>query len=156
MTVETIRILGIDPGLVKTGFGIIEKKNNQYTWIAHGVLTTKIKDPLPQRLTSLHQQMSAVIEEHKPHVFCIEEIFMNNNPQSTLKLGMARGVLIMLASVFNLPFFEYRPNYIKKTVVGNGHADKDQVAKMVQLILSPKEPLTKDASDALAVAMCYI
>ncbi|USO02622.1 MAG: crossover junction endodeoxyribonuclease RuvC [Alphaproteobacteria bacterium] len=156
MTTETIRVLGIDPGLVKTGFGVIEKKNNQSRWIAHGVLKTKIKDPLPIRLTSLHQQMSAVIEEHKPHILCIEEIFMNNNPQSTLKLGMARGVLIMLASVFNMPFFEYRPNYIKKTVTGSGHADKEQIMKMVELLLSPQEPITQDSSDALAVALCYI
>ena len=80
---------------------------------------------------------------------------MNNNPNSTLKLGMARGVLLMLPGMFNTPVFEYRPNHVKKTVTGSGHADKEQIMKMIQILLRPKEAVTSDAADALAVAMCH-
>ena len=80
---------------------------------------------------------------------------MNNNPESTLKLGMARGVLLMLPSIFNIPVFEYRPNHVKKAVTGSGHADKEQIMKMIQLLLRPQEVVTKDSADALAIALCH-
>lgn len=149
------RILGIDPGLCKTGWGILDKNGHKTTWVAHGIFQTKSTELLPERLYFLHTKIKETIELHQPNVLCIEEIFMNNNPSSTLKLGMARGAILMLAPLFNLPFFEYRPNYIKKSLTGNGHANKEQMMKMVQLLLSPKTHLTEDAADALAIAFCH-
>lgn len=149
-------MLGIDPGLCKTGWGIIDKVGLKASWVAHGVFQTKSQENLSNRLNFLHIKVKEIVELYNPDVLCIEEIFMNNNPESTLKLGMARGVILMLPAVFKLPFFEYRPNHVKKTVTGSGHADKEQIVKMIQLLLSPKEPVTKDSADALAVALCHV
>ena len=149
------RVLGIDPGLCNTGWGVIERYAYRTTWIAHGVIKTRSEESLPDRLIFLNREMDKVMQTYHPHAFCIEEIFMNSNPESTLKLGMARGVLLMLAGVYQLPVYEFRPNHVKKTVTGSGHADKEQMIQMIQILLSPKAPLSKDAADALAIAFCY-
>lgn len=151
-----MRILGIDPGLCNTGWGIIEKKGYKASWVAHGVIKPDTKAELPNRLSHLYLEMKTIIETYEPNAICIEEIFMNTNPQSTLKLGMARGVLMMLGGLFNLHVSEFRPNHIKKTVTGSGHADKGQIMRMMQILLNPKDPISSDAADALAVAFCYI
>ena len=153
--VKNLRILGIDPGLCKTGWGMIHKIGHQSSWISHGVFQTKPEDTLSDRLCFLHTQVKHIIELYQPDVICLEEIFMNTNPNSTLKLGMARGVLLMLPSLFHIPVFEYRPNYVKKAVTGSGHADKEQVIKMIQLLLRPQQEMTKDSADALAIALCH-
>ena len=152
---KNLRVLGIDPGLCKTGWGVIDKAGFKSSWVAHGIFQTKSETPLPDRLFYLHEQVKIIIELYKPDVLCIEEIFMNNNPESTLKLGMARGVLLMLPGIFKIPVFEYRPNYIKKAITGSGHADKEQIMKMIQLLLKPKDAITKDSADALAIALSH-
>lgn len=149
------KILGIDPGLRHTGWGIIEQKNNQISWNTHGVCHSDANTSIDKRLASLYSKMKKVIELHQPDEICIEEIFINVNPKTTLKLGMARGVLLMLPALYNIPLFEYRPNEIKKAVVGNGHAKKEQIIEMIKHLLKPSDILTADSADALAIAVSH-
>jgi len=149
-------ILGIDPGLVITGYGIIRQTNNAITPLAHGVIKPNAKAPMAERLKMLSLKLLEIIEIYHPDEAAIEETFVNKNPASALKLGMARGVLVMTPALKDIPVYEYGANKIKKTVVGIGHADKDQVMMMVGRLL-PKigGTLTADSADALAVALCH-
>ena len=149
-------ILGIDPGLVITGYGIIRQTNNAITPLAHGVIKPNAKAPMAERLKMLSLKLLEIIEIYHPDEAAIEETFVNKNPASALKLGMARGVLVMTPALKDIPVYEYGANKIKKTVVGIGHADKDQVMMMVGRLL-PKigGALTADSADALAVALCH-
>lgn len=149
-------ILGIDPGLQKTGYGLIKKNANVLTPITCGVIKPNVNLALSQRLFVLHQELLTVIKAHQPSACAIEETFVNQNPTSALKLGMARGVLLMTPSTFNIPVFEYSANKIKKSVVGSGHASKDQIISMIKYLLPTlKESLTADSADALAIAICH-
>lgn len=151
----SVRILGLDPGLRKTGWGLVESQGNQLRYVAHGVVASTDSFPLPQRLEEIFLNLQKVIELHRPDEAAVEETFVNANPASALKLGMARGVILLAPAHAGLLVGEYAANKVKKSVVGVGHADKDQVALMVQRLLRGCGPVKADAADALAVAICH-
>ena len=150
------RFLGIDPGLQRTGWGIVHSVGNSLSYVAHGVVQTVANKPLAERLNTLHQELMKVLEQFQPQEAAVEEIFVNQNPVSTLKLGMARGVVLFTPAAVGLEVYEYSANKVKKSVVGSGHAEKHQVALMVSRLL-PTMPkgVIDDAADALAVAICH-
>ena len=149
------RILGLDPGLGTTGWGLIEADGNRLRHIANGQITTKTSAQLPQRLASLGEQLEALIAEHHPDSAAVEEVFVNQNPQSTLKLGQARGVVIMIAARAGIGVGEYAARLVKKAVVGVGNAEKAQVHAMVARLLPGAKIAGSDAADALAVAITH-
>lgn len=150
-----VRILGLDPSLSSTGWGIIEVENNRMRYVADCFIPTDTKLPLPERLAMILHTLENVIELYKPDEAAIEQVFLNSNPTSTIKLGMARGVVIMTPALYNIPVTEYEPNKIKKAVVGVGKAEKTQVETMVKILLPGCKPKNNDASDALAIAICH-
>ena len=150
-----MKILGLDPGLGTTGWGLIAAEGNRLSHIANGELKTKTSAPLPERLADLAGQLEALLAEHKPDGAAVEEVFVNKNPQSTLKLGQARGVAIMLAARSGLAVGEYAARLVKKAVVGNGNAEKVQVHAMVARLLPGVQIAGPDAADALAVAITH-
>ena len=153
-TSAPIRILGIDPGLRITGFGVIEKSGNRLTYISSGCVKTPDGE-LPARLKVILDGMREVIRTHQPQQIAVEKVFVNVNPQSTLLLGQARGAAICAAVLAELPVAEYTALHVKQAVVGNGHAAKEQVQHMVRRLLSlPGDP-SPDAADALACAICH-
>lgn len=149
-------ILGIDPGLQHTGWGIIASKDNSLIHIASGVIHTDPTLSLPERLRQLNHDLQQVLVEHTPAYAAIESTFVNKNGASTLKLGQARGALLLTLAQAALPIAEYAPNTVKQGLVGRGHAEKSQVAAMVNMLLSScPTGLTNDATDALAIAICH-
>ena len=150
-----MRILGLDPGLGTTGWGLIAAEGNRLSHIANGELKTRASEPLPARLADLANQLEALLAEHNPEAAAVEEVFGNKNPQSTLKLGQARGVAIMLAARSGLAVGEYAARLVKKAVVGNGNAEKVQVHAMVARLLPGVTIAGPDAADALAVAITH-
>jgi len=150
-----MRLLGLDPGLQKTGWGIVESRGNRLTHIANGVVKSDSKKSLAERLVELHDGLTAVLVEWQPHACAVEETFVNKNPTSTLKLGQARGIALLVPSMAGIPVAEYTPNHVKKSVVGAGHAAKEQVEAMVQILLPGVKINGADAADALAVAICH-
>lgn len=156
MTAPTIRILGIDPGLRNTGWGIIEaSQGSRLSFIACGSLHSDAGSPLGARLAQLQQGLARIIADFAPHEAAVEETFVNRDPQSALKLGQARGVALAAPALAGLEVEEYAANLVKKTVVGNGHADKAQIAMMVRVLLPASQAQSADAADALAVAICH-
>jgi crossover junction endodeoxyribonuclease RuvC len=150
-----MRILGIDPGLRVTGFGIVDKVGQRLTYVTSGCVKTDETVRLPSRLKTILEGVCRVIEENLPHEVAVEKVFVNVNPQSTLLLGQARGAAICAAVSRALPVAEYTALQVKQAVVGNGHAHKDQVQEMVRRLLDlPGHPGT-DAADALACAICH-
>lgn len=149
------RLIGLDPGLAKTGWGVIDVNGLRLTHVANGTITTDRQADLAERLVALHRGLLEVLGEWKPNGAAVEETFVNKNPTSTLKLGQARGVVLMTASLYGLPVAEYTPNHVKKAVVGVGHAAKEQVDAMVQRLLPGVKIAGPDASDALAVAIAH-
>lgn len=152
---QPIRILGIDPGLRRTGWGLIESDGNRLIHIACGSVETKDKAPLGERLVVIHDGLIAVIEQYAPHEAAVEQTFVNTNAASTLKLGQARGVAMLVPARLGLTVAEYAPNMVKKTVVGAGHGDKAQIRMMIGVLLPKAEPPSDDAADALAIAVCH-
>ena len=150
-----MRILGLDPGLGTTGWGLIQAEGNRLSHINNGQLKTNSAAPLPDRLADLGLQLEALIGDLGAESAAVEEVFVNKNPQSTLKLGQARGVVIMIAARGGLPVAEYAARLVKKAVVGNGNADKVQVHAMVSRLLPGAKIAGPDASDALAVAITH-
>ena len=150
-----MRILGLDPSLSSTGWGVIEVENNRLKYVADGFIKTDPKLPLPERLTTIHKTLAQVIETYHPDEAAIEQVFLNDNPTSTIKLGMARGVVIMAPALFGIPVTEYEPTKVKKAVVGVGRAEKSQVETMVKVLLPGCKPKNNDSSDALAMAICH-
>lgn len=150
-----MRILGIDPGLNKTGWGIIDADQNRLHFVASGVVKTQASLPLDARLVLIDEGIGKAVNDWQPESAAIEETFVNNNPRSTLKLGMARGVALVSAARQGLMVGEYSPNLIKKSVVGTGHAAKEQIAMMVKTLLPKSGTVTEDEADALAVAICH-
>ncbi|MDQ3074743.1 MAG: crossover junction endodeoxyribonuclease RuvC [Pseudomonadota bacterium] len=148
-------ILGLDPSLSSTGYGIIRAAGNRLTHIANGQLKTDPKSPLPNRLAHLATMLDALLAEHAPDSAAAEEIFLNKNPQSTLKLAQARGVVLMIAARSGIEVGEYAARLVKKAVVGSGAADKAQVHFMVQRLLPGVKVAGPDAADALAVAITH-
>jgi len=154
-TSENMRLLGLDPGLGKTGWGIIESDGNQLSHVANGIVASDAKLDLASRLAQLHGALSEIVRRFCPDQAAIEETFVNQNPRSTLKLGQARGVALLVPAQSGIPVSEYAPNMIKKSVVGAGHAGKGQVQMMVSVLLPGIEIAGADAADALAVAICH-
>ena len=150
-----MKILGLDPGLGTTGWGLIAAEGNRLSHIANGELKTKTAEPLPARLADLAGQLEALLAEHQPDGAAVEEVFVNKNPQSTLKLGQARGVALMCAARSGLTVGEYAARLVKKAVVGNGNAEKVQVHAMIARLLPGVEIAGPDAADALAVAITH-
>jgi crossover junction endodeoxyribonuclease RuvC len=155
MNIGAIRILGVDPGLRNTGWGLIEVTGSRLAYVACGSVKTETGTALAERLAIIHRALVKLIADERPDEGAVEETFVNRDPQSALKLGQARGVALAALSVGGLPVAEYAANLIKKTVVGVGHAEKDQVAMMIKMLLPLSEARTPDAADALAVAICH-
>lgn len=151
----TIKILGLDPGLQRTGWGVIELQGNRLQFVGAGVVESTPKAELPLRLVELDNGISAVLEFYKPTDAAVEETFVNVNAKTTLKLGMARGVVLMAPAKHNIKVGEYSANTVKKSVVGVGHAAKEQVDMMVKRLLPTAKIPGPDAADALAVAICH-
>lgn len=154
MTGDKIRILGIDPGLRVTGFGVIDKNGDNLTYVSSGCVKTS-EGELPSRLKLILDNLSEIITQYQPEHVAIEQVFVNINPKSTLLLGQARGAAICAAVMNNLVVAEYTALQIKQAVVGNGHAKKDQVQEMVMRLLNLANCPSADAADALACAICH-
>ncbi len=154
MAETTITILGIDPGLRSTGFGIVRKNGSKLAYVASGCIKAAEAD-LPGRLKTILEGLREVIRQHQPQQVAIEKVFVNVNPQSTLLLGQARGTVICAAVLENLPVAEYTALQVKQAVVGNGHAKKEQVQEMVRRLLGLAGNPGADAADALACAICH-
>lgn len=150
-----MKIIGIDPGLTKTGVGIIEIKNNNLFFVAAETIYTKPSEPFAERLHSFHRAITDIVTTHKPDAAAIEETFLNSNPTSSLKLGHARGALILSLSLCDLTVAEYSTTAVKKAVTGVGRADKNQIQAMVKILLPKVNFQTEDEADALAVAICH-
>ena len=150
-----MRVLGLDPGLRHTGWGVIDTDGNRLAHVADGVAHAVPDQPLAARLVALFRQIGEVLERFRPDEAAVEESFVNRNPASTLKLGVARGVVLLAPAERGLPVAEYSANLIKKAVVGAGHAEKAQVQLMVRRLLPGFSPGAADAADALAVAICH-
>ena len=151
-----MRVLGIDPGLENTGWGIVDSQGSRLIVIAAGVVKTKPADPVAQRLLKIYEGLSQVIRDWQPETSAIEETFVNKNAASSLKLGQARGVAILVPASYGLEVAEYSANLVKKSVVGSGHAAKDQVGMMIKMLLPGCGEMAADAADALAVAICHV
>ena len=155
MNAGVIRILGVDPGLRNTGWGLIEAAGSRLSFVACGSIRTQADAALAERLAAIHCALVGLVESNVPHEAAVEETFVNRDPQSALKLGQARGVTLAALALKALPVSEYAANLIKKTVVGIGHAEKPQVAMMVKMLLPASTAASPDAADALAVAICH-
>ena len=155
---ETIqRVIGVDPGLSITGFGILDYKGANIQVVAYGTIKPPVGEALPNRLEYLNSHMTELLEKFEPQVMAIEDTFFSKNVKSALLLGQARGVLLLAAASKGIPSVEYAPRKVKQSVVGNGAADKKQVQYIVQQILKMDEPPKPlDISDALAIGLCHI
>ena len=150
-----MRLLGLDPGLRHTGWGVIEVRGNRLSHIADGAVHSDGAKAMAERLVQLHEGLARVIERYRPDAAAVEETFVNKNPNSTLKLGQARGVALMTPAAMGLPVGEYAANLVKKSVVGSGHAEKVQIQLMVKTLLPAADFKGVDAADALAIAICH-
>ena len=150
-----IRILGIDPGLRRTGWGLIETDGNRLIHVACGSLETSEREALGARLVAIHDGLIAVIEQYRPHEAAVENTFVNTNAAATLKLGQARGIAMLVPARAGLTVAEYAPNLVKKSIVGSGHAEKAQIRMMIGVLLPKADPQSEDAADALAIAICH-
>jgi crossover junction endodeoxyribonuclease RuvC len=148
-------VLGLDPGLACTGWGVIAAEGNRLRHVANGHVRTDARTDLAARLCILHAALAALVAEHRPQAAAVEEVFVNDNPRSTLKLGQARGVVLLAAAQGGLKVGEYAPSLVKKAVVGTGGADKVQIHAMVQRLLPGVKIAGADAADALAVAITH-
>lgn len=150
-----LRLLGLDPGLVKTGWGVVDSDGVRLRYVACGTIRTTQTDDISVRLVTLYDRLTAMIDEWRPDTAAVEETFVNRNPASALKLGQARGVVLLAPASAGLPVAEYHNRTIKKSVVGAGRASKDQVGLMVSHLLPESRPDSEDAADALAIAICH-
>ena len=148
-------IIGLDPGLGTTGWGIVAKTGSRLSHIANGQVKTDPNAPLAERLVTLDRELTDVILAHRPDTSAVEEVFVNSNPQSTLKLGQARGVCLLALARAGLPVAEYATRLVKKALVGTGRAEKAQVQAMLKVLLPGVKLAGADAADALAVAICH-
>lgn len=150
-----MRVIGLDPGLGTTGWGVIEAEGNRLSHLASGFVETGASMPLAQRLARLHRALAELIAAWRPDEAAVEETFVNRNPLSTLRLGQARGVVLLAPALAGIPVAEYQATAVKRAVVGQGHAAKEQVQAMVRMLLPGAAPGRADAADALAVAICH-
>ena len=155
MRAAPIRILGIDPGLRRTGWGLIESDGNRLVPVACGSLATSERASLGERLLAIHDGLIGIIERYAPQEAAVEQTFVNTNAAAPLKLGQARGVAVLVPARAGLAVAEYAPNLVKKTVIGAGHGDKAQIRMMIGVLLPKISPGSDDAADALAIAVCH-
>jgi len=155
MTSRAIRILGIDPGLRRTGWGVIESDGNRLIFVGCGSIDAKETLPLAERLLAIHQGLARVLSEFSPLEAAVEQTFINKDGAATLKLGQARGIAMLAPALFGISVAEYAPNQVKKTVVGAGHADKNQIRVMLGILMPKADPKSADAADALAIAITH-
>lgn len=155
LTNDTVRIIGIDPGLRRTGWGIIESDGVRLSYVASGYVESDGDDVLAYRLREIFEGVTSVIASFKPREAAVEETFVNNNPRATLKLGQARGMALLAPAMKGLTVAEYPPNLIKKSVVGAGHAEKRQIQLMVKMLMPKATFQNADEADALAIAICH-
>ena len=150
-----IRILGIDPGLRRTGWGVIASEGNRLVFLACGSLATQDGAALATRLLTIHDGLRRVVDEHAPDEAAVEATFVNKDASATLKLGQARGVAMLAPAIAGLPVAEYAPNLVKKTIIGVGHGEKTQIRMMISVLLPKADPRSHDAADALAIAVTH-
>jgi crossover junction endodeoxyribonuclease RuvC len=150
-----IRILGIDPGLRRTGWGVIDLEGSRLGFIACGSVATDERAAVAERLVAIHAGLCSVIDDYRPAESAVEATFVNKDAVATLKLGQARGVALLVPARAGLTVAEYAPNLVKKTIVGAGHSEKAQIRMMVGVLLPKADPQSDDAADALAVAICH-
>jgi crossover junction endodeoxyribonuclease RuvC len=150
-----IRILGIDPGLRRTGWGLIEMRGNQLAFLAAGTVRAPLEGPLASRLVALHDGLAAVVRDHRPDEAAVEQTFVNRDAAATLKLGQARGIALLVPALAGAGVAEYAPNAVKKAIVGAGHAEKAQIRLMVKVLLPRAQFDGDDAADALAIAITH-
>ena len=152
---DKVRIIGIDPGLRRCGWGIIESFGNRLSFVASGTITPRVDEELARRLTALYRGLSDLIALYHPDEAAVEETFVSAGARSALQLGQARGVALMTPASLGLPVGEYAANLVKKSIVGTGHAEKGQIQLMVKTLLPQAEFNGADAADALAIAICH-
>jgi crossover junction endodeoxyribonuclease RuvC len=150
-----IRILGIDPGLRRTGWGLIEVDGNRLIYVACGSVATSDKVSLAERLVTIHDGLARIVDEFRPDEAAVEATFVNRDATATLKLGQARGIALLVPAKAGVSVAEYAPNLVKKTIVGAGHAEKAQIRRMVGVLLPKADPQSEDAADALAIAVTH-
>ncbi len=155
LTAQGMRILGIDPGSRVTGYGVIDCRGTEIGFITCGTIRMQTETDFSRRLFMIFEGLGKVIEEHRPEVAAVEDLFVAHNPRSALKLGQARGAAIVAARLKKLPVFDYTPRKVKQSVAGYGQAEKSQVQEMVRVLLELSAVPTSDAADALAVAICH-
>ncbi|MGZ3411984.1 MAG: crossover junction endodeoxyribonuclease RuvC [Xanthobacteraceae bacterium] len=155
MSARAIRILGIDPGLRRTGWGVIEILANRLTYVACGSVESDAKAELAARLLEIHNGLTRIVAEFAPDEAAVEATFVNRDAVATLKLGQARGIALLVPARAGLQVAEYAPNLVKKTIVGAGHAGKDQIRMMIGVLLPKADPQSEDAADALAIAVTH-
>lgn len=155
MREHPIRIVGFDPGLRRTGWGAIDVVSNRLIFVGSGLITSNHKSDLATRLLELHNGVMKVLQDHEPNEVAVEQTFVNKDAAATLKLGQARAIALLAPAQLELEVAEYAPNAVKKTVVGVGHADKNQVQTMVKMLLPKAHFDSEDAADALAIAICH-
>jgi crossover junction endodeoxyribonuclease RuvC len=153
--IRAIRILGIDPGLRRTGWGVVEIAGNSLSFLACGSVTTRNEDTLAARLLTIHDGLTRILQEFQPDEAAVETTFVNKDANATLKLGQARGVAMVVPAKAGVLVAEYAPNVVKKSIVGAGHGDKTQVRMMVGVLLPKADPSSDDAADALAIAVTH-
>ncbi len=153
---ETIRIIGIDPGLRHTGWGVVDGIGNQLIFVASGTISANPKMDMASRLCQIHEGLVSVLHIYQPHEAAVEQVFVNKNGSATLKLGQARGIAMLVPAQAGLQVAEYAPNAVKKSVIGVGHGDKRQVQMMVNMLLPKAKFESDDAADALAIAICHM
>lgn len=152
---DKVRIIGIDPGLRRCGWGVIESFGNRLTFVASGTITPKVNEELSMRLTALYRGLSELITQYRPDEAAVEETFVSAGARSALQLGQARGVALMTPASMGLPVGEYAANLVKKSIVGTGHAEKEQIQLMVKTLMPQADFKGADAADALAIAICH-
>jgi crossover junction endodeoxyribonuclease RuvC len=155
VTARAIRILGIDPGLRRTGWGVVEAAANRLAFVACGTIATDDDAALASRLVAIHDGLARIVEEFRPDEAAAEATFVNKDASATLKLGQARGVALLVPAKAGVAVAEYAPNLVKKTIVGAGHCDKQQIRMMVGVLLPRADPQSPDAADALAIAITH-
>ena len=155
MGTRPIRILGIDPGLRRTGWGMVAIEGNRLSFVACGSVASDDKAVLSLRLVSIHDGLQQVVAAHAPDEAAVEATFVNRDAAATLKLGQARGIAMLVPALAGLPVAEYAPNLVKKTIVGAGHCEKVQIRMMVKVLLPKADPQSDDAADALAIAVTH-
>lgn len=152
---KALRIIGLDPGLRRTGWGVVVAEGTRLIHVANGVVTSSAAEDLSRRLVELYEGLQAVLAEHRPDTAAVEHTFVNKDPVATLKLGQARAIALLVPAQAGMPVSEYAPNQVKKSVVGVGHAEKEQVHAMIKVLLPRAEVCGADAADALAIAICH-